>query len=93
MTSFSSSRADNDDDDDAAAASFDYSGMAPRSLAGNDTQKVGGQSTYISVADRSLPSTRPIGELLPRFRGTWMFSSAKQLNNSRKGDQTGKKHM
>ena len=61
MTSFSSSAADNDDDDDAAATSFDYSGMAPRSLAGNDTQKVGGQSTYISVADRSLPTaSRPL---------------------------------
>ena len=62
-----------------------------RSSAGNDTQKVGGQSTYISVANRSLPSTRLIGELLPRFRGNRMFSSAKQLNNSRKGNQTGKK--
>ena len=77
MTSFSSSRADNNDDD-AAAASFDYSGMAPRllarSLAGNDTQKVGGQSTYISVADRSLPATAPWtldGELLPRLRVSW----------------------
>ena len=69
MTSFSSSRADNDDDG-AAAASFDYSGMAPRSLAGNDTQKVGGQSTYISVADRSLPTAAPWldGEWLPRLR-------------------------
>ena len=78
MTSFSSSTADADAD----AASFDYSGMAPRSTAaGNDTQKVGGtidlhqRGGSVTAAHQPL---RPIGELLPGLRGAGLFLSARQ---------------
>ena len=55
-----------------------WNGTSLSRSAGNDTQKVGGQSTYISVSDRSL---RPIGELLPRLRGTRRFSSAEYIQS------------